>query len=297
MSKFQFIFVIVLVFAIILNCLHKSGSSTLENENKEAQITEDYKEFDKQILRPDPEVYTQGTFFSYENEKYYLYVSGGLYQKSTISKYEYPSLNLIARTKLDDSFFGEGIAKVGEYVYQQTWRERALLKYKASDLSTISTLIMDPAVTEGWGLSNGPNNTIIATDGSSKVIFLDLDFKFIKSVETGTRNLNEIRYIGKLNGKELALCNVYLTKTIVLINLNSGKILKTYDLSKIVKSQIESRPDRADYIENYGDCLNGIAIQNEADTESKSVKALITGKRWDRYYAIEFDLKHKEEKN
>lgn len=126
------------------------------------------------VTRRDATYYTQGLFF---NEKgNHLYESGGMYGNSVLVKYEYPSLKEIKKIKLQDKYFGEGLARCGDYVYQLTWRERDILKYSFPELIYVDKLSLDSNVNEGWGLAEGiKSNELIATDGSSKIYFLDCE--------------------------------------------------------------------------------------------------------------------------
>ena len=71
-------------------------------------------------------VYTQGTFIEDENGKKVVYVSGGLYGESNILKHDYETMALIKKTSLDSKYFAEGIVKIGDKIYQQTWKEESI---------------------------------------------------------------------------------------------------------------------------------------------------------------------------
>jgi glutamine cyclotransferase len=233
------------------------------------------------IIRRPETYYTQGVYF--ENNGKYLIESGGLYGESVLVKQELPDLKIIKKVNLPRQYFAEGIAKCADNIYQLTWQERKVLKY-SSDLELLDTIELDPIVISGWGLSSTNNlDELIASDGSSKIHFLDCNnkLKVIKSIDVKLNNspIDQINALAFANGEIWA--NRYFDNRILRIDPNSGKVIKTYDMSALVDNEINNNFLKTSRF-NTGDVLNGIAYNKDTN------KFLLTGKRWGNYYETSF---------
>lgn len=231
----------------------------------------------------DSRIYTQGLFFSDDGK--YLYQSGGLYEKSSITKVKFPSLAKVSEYSLPKEFFGEGIAVCNNKIYQMTWKEGKILIFSYPGMEFIKTIEMPKEMKEGWGLSQGKNtNELYATDGSEFIYSYNCDneneLTFIDKKEINSEegrkvmNLNDLIYV---DGYIYA--NIYTTALIIKINPETGKVIQWYNLRPLVKYEIDSRTLQ---VNNYsqGDVLNGICY-------NKSTKSfLITGKRWGFFYEV-----------
>ena len=67
----------------------------------------------------DPAAFTQGLII----DNGVLYESTGKEGQSTIRKVDLKSGEVLKKVKLDDRQFGEGLAKVGDKLYQLTWKK------------------------------------------------------------------------------------------------------------------------------------------------------------------------------
>jgi len=162
----------------------------------------------KIINRPNP-VYTQGLFF--DNSGDHIYESGGLYEKSTIKKLKYPSLEIEFSIQLESKYFAEGIAKCEETVYQLTWKDNAIFKYDLDDLEVLGKISMDKKMKEGWGLAEYKNGELIATDGSSKIYFLNCNknIKLNKIIEVTMNKIPLNNLNALVFAKGYIFANVY----------------------------------------------------------------------------------------
>ena len=128
---------------------------------------------------------------------------------------------------------------------------------------------------EGWGLTTD-GKSLVASDGSSLIYFMDKDFKVEKTLKVRMNgrplsNLNELEFI---DGKIWA--NVYLTDMIVIINPSSGVVEASIDCTGLLPRHLRTRET---------DVLNGIA------RDSATGKIYLTGKNWKRLYEIELTEK------
>lgn len=214
------------------------------------------------------ESFTQGLFFDDD----VLYETAGMYGESMI--YSGVDLNTGRAEKaqaMDSQAFGEGSAIFKDKLYVLTWRENKVYIYNPESLVVEREISYER---EGWGLTTD-GEQLIASDGSSKLYFMDEDLNVKREVivtdKDGkeVRNLNELEYI-----KGYIWANVWHTNNIVVIRPADGKIMKTFDLSYIYP--------KADRTEK-SDEMNGIAYNK------KTKKVYITGKYWPYYY--EFELK------
>ena len=219
----------------------------------------------EKTLLHDITSYTQGL----EIHEDILYESTGLYGQSKLRKFEYPSLQLLAEIKLEPGFFGEGLTKVGNKLYQLTWKEKTVFIYDANDFSRIGQFNLP--VHEGWGLSyNGKE--FLLSDGSSCIYFLDtLSFKIINSIDVvdnqaRIKELNELEYI---NGDIYA--NVYGKEYIVIIDPLTGRVRGKIDCEGLLKIS---------GVHPSVDVMNGIAYL------PKSKRLLVTGKNWAKMFEI-----------
>ena len=231
----------------------------------------------------DNKIYTQGLFFS--DDKNSIYESGGLYGESRIIQLKYPSLEIIKETRINNKYFGEGIAKCNNFIYQLTWRERKIIKYDYYTLEKINEINMDYQMKEGWGLSISNNeNELFATDGSDKIFRLDcnqnlkvIDIIHVKFNGHSVKYLNDLIYN---NG--FIYLNIYLDNRIAKVNIQNGEIVKFYNMQNLIEFEFKKGILTTSNF-HKGDVLNGIAYND------KNKSFLITGKRWGYMYEIVFN--------
>ena len=199
----------------------------------------------------------------------YLYVSVGNYGESRLLRYHFADGQLDGKRALDKRFFAEGLTVVGDKIYQLTWRSRAMLVYRKSDLEFQHWL---PLKGEGWGLTNN-GTQLIYSDGSAKLHFMSPGEAGILRSITVTEQGRPVRLLNELEWIEGEIwANIWHSDRIVIIDPSSGEVTASIDLRGLLPAT-EYRPGT--------DVLNGIA-RNPADGS-----IWVTGKRWPWLYRIE----------
>ncbi len=220
----------------------------------------------------DIEKFTQGLFIEGSD----LYESTGQeghsgIWKSTIGANEIKAYQSV---KNDDAIFGEGIAAIGNNLYQLSWENHLVFEYDKTTLKKKRTLNYPK---EGWGLTTD-GDTLIASDGSEWLYFINpADFSIYNQVAVSgasgkVTNLNELELTGRL-----VIANIWQSNTIVFIDKNNGNVLATADLTALSQSAHQQNPK--------ADVLNGIAYDPSDNT------LLVTGKLWPKYYRIKLNEK------
>jgi hypothetical protein len=100
-----------------------------------------------------------------------LYVGTGLRGQSRLREYRFDDMSLLREQRLPEAYFGEGITRLGERLYQLTWRAGKVLVY---DAERWLPLREGALATEGWGITND-GQRLIYSDGSDRLRFLDPD--------------------------------------------------------------------------------------------------------------------------
>ena len=225
------------------------------------------KEYKVSVVKEYPHdtgSYTQGLFF-YDGD---MYESTGQYGSSTFRKVDLATGEPLEKLDFNRKYFVEGSVVLGDNLYILTWESRVAFIYDAETLEYKATYSYPR---EGWGLTTD-GKQLIASDGSSRLYFLDGEYKLQKVVDVKldgrpVRNLNELEYI---DGKVWA--NVYTTDLIVIINPSTGTVEATVDCTGLLPANLRDRNT---------DVLNGIARDPETG------RIYLTGKNWKRLYEIE----------
>ena len=114
----------------------------------------------------DSGAFTQGLVFGADGA---LYESDGLYRKSRVRRVELDTGKTLAKNLNANEHFGEGLAAIGEKLYQLTWREGAMHEYDTKTLRRLSTRAQ-PFHGEGWGLAYDETTGLAyGTDGTHRV--------------------------------------------------------------------------------------------------------------------------------
>jgi len=215
-------------------------------------------------FRHDTHAYTQGLLI----HNHTVYESTGLYGRSDLRRYAFAD-HEPDKIALPRRYFGEGIAVVGDRLYQLTWQEGIVYVYDVKSFKMLGRMRLPTQ--EGWGLtSNG--KLMFMTDGSSTLYrILPNGFKIIAQVEVTADGkpvdkLNELEYIDGL-----IYANVYETDRIAVIDPDTGKIQAWLDLKGLTGPWTPTDP---------GAVLNGIAY------DAKDQATYVTGKLWPWMYQI-----------
>jgi len=211
----------------------------------------------------DRHAYTQGLVY---NEGYF-YEGTGQMGQSSLRKVEIATGRIISQVNLDGSLFGEGVALLGERIYQLTWTSKVGFVYEKSTLKQISRIYYQ---TQGWGLTT-IGDTLAMSDGTNVIWFLDPDFNVLSSIAVWDNkgmvdSLNELEMI---DGELWA--NIWQTDHIARIDPLTGKVLSYVEPANILPKE-DRAPDT--------DVLNGIAW----DEDGK--RLFVTGKYWPKLFEI-----------
>ena len=238
--------------------------------------------------RKNETVYTQGLILNNENENLYLYESGGLYEKSSITKMNWPNQEIIKKILLDKKYFGEGITlnENNDKLYQLTWKEKEILVYNNlnNDLIFEKIIELPKEIEEGWGFCKGLNSEYYVSNGTNKIYIIELknnlfEIKNILNVKYEKINLDNINDLVFVNN--FIWANRYYDDEIFKINSINGKLEKNYSMKPLINYELETGQLTKETL-NEGNVLNGITYNNLNKT------FILTGKFWDNYYEIEF---------
>jgi glutaminyl-peptide cyclotransferase len=212
----------------------------------------------------DAGAFTQGLV--YENGIFYE--GTGQPGLSNIRKVEPETGKVLFQVNLESPLFGEGIAIIGEKIFQLTWQNKVGFVYDKSTLRQIGKIFYQ---SEGWGMTT-IGDKLVMSDGTNIIYFREPDqFGVVSEIEVYDNEkkvvkLNELEYI---NGEIWA--NIWETDLIARIDAASGKVISYIDLKGIIT---DSETDtRANF-------LNGIAY----DREGKRI--FVTGKNWPKLFEI-----------
>lgn len=227
----------------------------------------------------DAEAYTQGLVYVGDDT---FYEGTGLEGYSSLREVELATGNVRTIFPLDKTFFGEGVAVVGERIFQLTWRNGRgfIYDYQGGRFVRSGEFTYPPAGSEfpreGWGLATD-GQQLIMSDGTATLYFVDPEATASTGVLAITRqvevrdqgspvaNLNELEYIG---GEVYA--NIWQQDVIARIDPASGRVTAYIDLSGL-RAQLPTP----------GEVLNGIAYDAAGD------RLFVTGKLWPRLFEIE----------
>ena len=211
----------------------------------------------------DTAAYTQGLFF----EGGQMYESTGQYGKSSFRVVDFRTGKVSRKLDFARRYFGEGSVMLGGELFILTWTNKVAFVYDAATLEYKMTYSYPR---DGWGLTTD-GESLIASDGSSRIYFLSTEFKLLKTLDVKlngrpVKYLNELEWI---DGKIWA--NVYMTDMLVIINPSDGRVEATVDCSGLLPDKLRTADT---------DVLNGIAYDEE------SGKIYLTGKNWPRLYEV-----------
>lgn len=199
-----------------------------------------------------------------------IYESDGLAGSSQLIKYKLGSTEPLLTEKQSAEIFSEGCAIAGDKIFQLTYQDRQGFVYDKNTLKKISEFPLANSLVEGWGLTFDGSN-LIATDGTSKLYFLDVNnpSKVVKALSVGGykevyNKLNELEFY-----KGYIYANVWYQPIILKIDPKTGEAVGKFDFTEITA---ENSKDNAEKV------LNGIAFKGD--------HMLVTGKNWSKIYEV-----------
>ena len=201
-----------------------------------------------------------------------LLESTGLEGHSDLRSVDRTTGRMLQRALLPDSEFGEGIASIGDRVYQLTWQSGRGRVYDARTLAVVDSFAYDG---EGWGLASD-DTLLYLSDGTSRVRVIDPNgFRVVRRIHVteagqGVHMLNELEWVrGEL------WANVYETTLVARIDPATGRVVGWIDLAGLL-------PDaQRDRLKDRGGVANGIAYDRAAD------RVLVTGKYWPYLFQLD----------
>jgi glutamine cyclotransferase len=212
----------------------------------------------------DATAFTQG--FAYYGG--YFYEGTGRNGKSSLRQVRIESGEVVRKVDLPQEFFGEGIAVLGDKIFQLTWLSHTGFVY---DFKTFQKLRSFQYDGEGWGLATDGRDLLLS-DGSSDIRILDADTFRVKrrlKVHEGSvavAQLNELEFV---EGEIYA--NVWHSERIARISPRTGEVVGWINLSGLLGPFYHLDAEAV---------LNGIAY----DAEHK--RLFVTGKLWPGIFEI-----------
>jgi glutamine cyclotransferase len=232
-----------------------------------------YEIFVPQVIAQIPHQttdFTQGLVWSADGR---LFQSAGKYGESRIQELDPETGDVLREVPLDDQYFAEGLAMVGNQLIQLTWKEQTALVWDADTFEQTGSFSYD---TEGWGLCYD-GEALWLSDGSPNLFKHDpTTFELLDTIPVTIEGqpvpeINELECVG-----DNVWANVWQTPAIIRIDKSTGNVTGIVDARPIVTQEIaQNWPN--------GAVLNGIAYKPETDT------FLITGKDWPVMYEVTFE--------
>ena len=217
----------------------------------------------KERLPHDTGAYTQGLLF-YDG---HLYESTGQYGRSDIRVTDVQTGKIIQSRLLPRNRFGEGLARLGDRLYQLTWRSGVGYVYELETLALADSFRYSG---EGWGLTTD-GTSLIVSDGTPVLRFLDTTTYEVTRelrVTDGSFPLSQINELEYIDGELFA--NVYQSDWVVRIDIESGEVRERYSLRGLPSTEDET-----------AGVLNGIAYN------AKERRLFVTGKNWPYLFDIQ----------
>ena len=216
-------------------------------------------------LPHDRAAFTQGLLFHAGQ----IYESTGKYGRSEIRVIDLPTGAVVQCRRLAADRFGEGLARVGDRLYQLTWKSGVGYVYA---LETLALADSFEYAGEGWGLTSD-GRSLIMSDGTSVLRFLDrttYELNRELHVTDGGAPLSQINELEYIDGRLFA--NVYQSDWIVRIDPESGVVTERYSMRGLLAAG-----DRT----ALTDVLNGIAYSAEDQ------RLFVTGKYWPYLFDVQ----------
>jgi glutamine cyclotransferase len=229
--------------------------------------------------------FSQGLAFT---EDGVLLESTGLYDgRSSIRRVDMKTGNVLYKSALDNSLFGEGIAVAEGKVFMLTWRSDKGFVYDATTLALTQEFKFSTGTGEGWGITYDGTHLIVS-DGSAMLYFWDVDtLKEVRRVQvTETNSSGQLVTVPKLNELEFirgqVWANIWYQNRIVRIDTDTGGVRGTFDCRHLLTG-----------LNADADVFNGVALMPVDPTAGGNddiIQVAVTGKFWDTLYVLNVSL-------
>lgn len=172
-----------------------------------------------------------------------VWESTGLYGESSLRRYRFGSAVVGAApaegyARVPDEFFGEGICRVGDSVWQLTWRERKALRWDAATLELRDVVGYNR---DGWGMcavSAGTGGSlavseVVTSDGTGELVRRDpetlspREVVLVRCAGNRVLGLNDLAWSPWSAGTVWA--NVAGTTSLLGIDLETGEVTDLVD--------------------------------------------------------------------
>lgn len=248
----------------------KSADTTVAPSNVPAVMTYDVvNEFPH-----DTGAFTEGL----EYHDGFLYESTGQYKHSDVRKVDLKTGKVVASTRMDARYFGEGLTVLNGKIYQLTYREGKGFVYDAATLKQEASFTFNAP--EGWGMTNN-GVYLIFDDGTNVFHFIDpKTFKEVRQLAVTDEHgpVNEINEPELIRGYIYA--NQWRTDNILKIDTSTGHVVARADLSGL-RQRVGIPPLTRD--PRGPEVMNGIAW------DAAGNRIFITGKNWPKLLEIRLD--------
>lgn len=180
---------------------------------------------------------------------------------------------ILKLTELNEDYFGEGLALIGDQFVQLTWKDGIRVLY---DPQTLDIVGKQPYADEGWGMCYDGEH-VYTSNGSTEITERDAGtFAVVAKIEVTLQGqpinqINELECVG-----DAIYANVWYTENILRIDKATGIVNGLIDASGMLT------PEQRAQLTYSGATMNGIAYDEASGT------FLLTGKLWPWTFRVEF---------
>ena len=198
-----------------------------------------------------------------------LFESTGQYGSSRLSRIDPVSGSVEQQVFISPSFFGEGLARVGEELFMLTYHAQRGLVF---DIDSFEQTRGFRYRGEGWGLCYD-GQRLIMSNGSDTLTFRDpATFEAVGSTPVTLQGqplfqLNELECVD-----DRVYANIWQEDYLVIIDPSTGRVTHLIDATGLLTREEYRRAD----------VLNGVAYDEDAGT------FYITGKLWPKMFEVRF---------
>ena len=222
------------------------------------------------VFPHDSQAFTQGLLW----DGGFLYESTGLWGQSSLRRVDIESGMPLDTVAVDETYFAEGLERVGGRLIQLTWQAGRAFVYDFATLAQVDAIEYEG---EGWGLCYD-GRYLFMSDGSSYLSVRDAETFALIFRGAVTLNgqiippqlLNELECVG-----DFVYANAWNTDYIFRIDKWTGAVTAIIDASSLLTAAERAALDA-------GSVLNGIAYNADSQT------FFVTGKRWPKLFEVRF---------